>query len=354
MMTGRTPALRCLLLAAAALLSAAALAQAPAPTLKFTAVEPLKMPPDTYFGEVAGVATNSRGHVFIYMRTGDPTATLGGARAFAHNGAALMEFDAAGKFVREIGKGAYGFLSAQQVRVDAQDNVWAVDAYSGMVIKFDPTGSRILLLLGRKPEDISVPEGPPRPPRAGSLPGAGAPQDLFAAPADVSWDAAGNIYVADGVGTNTRIAKFDKAGVFLKSWGSTGSGDGQFADVHSIAIDAAGNVYAADAGNKRIQVFDGDGAFKRSITGVGAPAALCLTKGPRPKLFSSNSNPVDDLDTGGEIYQLDLDGRILGRFGRAGKRPGEFGTVNAIDCRTAGQLYVGEVGNYRVQKLTLR
>ena len=349
-MTAMT-ALRCLLAAGALLAGVTASAQTP---LSFTATEPLKMPPGRYFGEVAGVATNSRGHVFIYMRTGDPTATLAGARTFAHNGAALMEFDATGRFVRDIGKGAYGFLSAQQVRVDPDDNIWAVDAYSGIVIKFDPAGSRILLLLGRKPEDISVPEGPPRPPRADSLPGAGAPQDLFAAPADVAWDAAGNIFVADGVGTNTRIAKFDKAGVFIKSWGSTGTGDGQFADVHSIAVDAAGNVYAADAGNKRIQVFDNDGRFKRSITGVGAPAALCLTRGPRPVLFSSNSNPVDDLDSGGEIYRLDLDGRVTGKFGRAGKRPGEFGSINALDCRSANQLHVGETGNYRVQKLTLR
>ena len=49
-----------------------------------------------------------------------------------------------------------------------------------------------------------------------------------------------------------------------------------------------------------------------------------------------------------------LDGTIVGKFGRAGKLLKEFGTVNAIDCRTENVLYVGEVGNFRVQKLTLR
>ena len=62
----------------------------------------------------------------------------------------------------------------------------------------------------------------------------------------------------------------------------------------------------------------------------------------------------DNIDAGGEIYKMRLDGTIVGKFGRAGKLPKEFGTVNAIDCRTENILYVGEVGNFRVQKLTLR
>jgi hypothetical protein len=55
----------------------------------------------------------------------------------------------------------------------------------------------------------------------------------------------------------------------------------------------------------------------------------------------------------GEIYKLDLNGKLVGRFGKAGKLPKEFGTVNAIDCRSENELYVGETVNWRVQKLTL-
>ena len=316
--------------------------------------EPLKFPDNIALGEAAGVATNSHGDVFVYTRTGHPTITIGTARPFAHGGSRLVQFDKTGKFVREIGQDSYGFLVAQQVRVDPQDNVWIVDQMSSMVIKFDPNG-RVQLLLGRKAEAETVPAPPlgsGRGGRGGGLPGAGQQADLFVRPTDVAWDAAGNIYVADGFG-NARIAKFDKNGKFIKSWGSRGTANGQFDTAHGIAIDAQGNVYVADTGNKRIQIFDGDGNYKSQIANIGSPAAVCITPGAHQYLYSSNSNPVNDIDNGGEIYRLELDGKVLGKFGRAGKLPGEFGTVNAIDCRGNTELYVGELGNWRVQKLAL-
>ncbi|MBV9969696.1 MAG: 6-bladed beta-propeller, partial [Xanthobacteraceae bacterium] len=167
-----------------------------------------------------------------------------------------------------------------------------------------------------------------------------------------AWDSAGNIYVADGVG-NQRVAKFDKNGVFIKSWGSRGSEPGQFGTARAIAIDAQNNVYVADPRNGRIQVFDSDGKLERQITGVGSPQALCITPGSNQVLYSSNSNVPEDIDTGGEIYKVKLDGTVVGKFGRAGRLPKEFNFVNAIDCRNENTLYVGEIGNLRVQKLAL-
>jgi DNA-binding beta-propeller fold protein YncE len=174
--------------------------------------------------------------------------------------------------------------------------------------------------------------------------------------AGVAWDSAGNIYVADGAGVgvgNARVAKFDKDGHFIKSWGQRGTEPGQFNSLRGIALDAKGNVYVADAGNKRIQVFDGDGTPKAQIANIGTPSAICITPGAHQYLYASNSNDPETLDDG-EIYKLELDGTIVGKFGRAGKLPKEFGTVNAIDCRTENELLVGELTNWRVQKLTLR
>ncbi len=337
--------LTAVVLLAAALSAGPLLAQVP--EISFDS-EPdfLKLPEHVYLGEAAGVATDSKGNLFVYTRTGGANATIGGSRTFTHGGSRLFEFDANGNFVREIGQGVYGFLFAETVRIDPQDNIWVVDRGSNMVLKFSPDG-RIAMTMGRKPEAVNLAgaEG-----GRGSS-GVGAPGDSFNRPTDVAWDAAGNIFVADGYG-NSRIAKFDSNGKYLKSWGSKGAAAGQFDTPHSLAIDAQGNVYVADLGNKRIQVFDNDGNFKTQYANVGAPWAICISQGAHPYLFSSNSNDPDTMDNG-EIYKMELDGRVLGKFGRAGKRIQEFGTVNEIDCRVPNQLYVGELTNWRVQKLTL-
>jgi len=327
------------------------------PDIQFdSAANALTTPDDIYLGEVGGVASDSKGNVYVYTRTGHPTITLGGARAFAHGGSRLFQFDRNGRYTREIGKDLYGFMFAQQVRVDKDDNIWAVDQMTNMIIKFDPQG-RVALLLGRKAEGtlIPTPAAPAVPPgMEGAPPGSGQPRDVFNRPTDIAFDAQGNIFVADGQG-NARVAKFDKDGVFVKSFGSKGNGDGQFDVVRSIAITADGDVYVADGGNNhRIQVFDNNGTYKRQFPAVGNPQAICLTTGANPVLYVSNTNPPNNIDTAGEIYKMDLNGKLLGKFGRAGKMLKEFGTTNAIDCRNPNQLYVGEIGNLRVQKITLR
>ena len=365
-------AMRATAFAAAAILAGVSLAAQSAKEIAFDANADFLTLPS--FGEVAGVATNSKGHVFVYARTGHAVATLGDERTFYHGGSRLFQFDQNGKFVKEIGQGVYSVNFAQQVRVDPQDNVWIVDAGSNMVTKFDADG-RLLLVLGRKPENITLRPGPGMPasgglaaggaaPEAGrgggpgggrgnANPGAGLNGDSFSQPADVTWDRAGNIYVADGFGANNRIAKFTKDGNFVKSWGRTGSDQGQFNRIRGIASDAQGNLYVADAGNRRIQVFDGEGAFKSQITNVGVPQAICVSGGSTQYLYSSNSNDPESMDNG-EIYKIALNGQVAGRFGRAGKGPKEFGMANALDCRSETDLIVGEVWNWRAQKITLR
>jgi NHL repeat-containing protein len=306
----------------------------------------LKLPDRLYLGEAVGVATNSKGHIFVYTRAGSTNAAIGASRTFTHGGARLFEFGPDGRYIREIGQGLYGFMFAHVVRVDRQDNIWAVDEGSSVLIKFNPEG-RVIMTMGRKPEAVTVPEPHGPAPRGG----AGVAGDNFNRPTDVAWDAAGNIFVSDGYG-NSRVAKFDKNGRFLKSWGSRGTEPSQFNTPHSIAVDAQGNVYVGDRGNKRIQVFDNDGNFKTQYTHVGAPWAVCITPGPHQYLYSSNSNGTASMDNG-EIYKMELDGKVLGKFGKAGKLLKEFGSVHEIDCRNPNELYVGEITNWRVQKLTL-
>jgi streptogramin lyase len=352
-----------------------------APEIAYDAADILKLPDNIHLGEAAGVATNSKGQIFVYTRTGAASAALGSSRTFYKYGSRLFQFEPNGRFVKEIGQGVYGLNFAQSVRIDPQDNIWVVDQGSSNVIKFDSDG-RIQLVLSRKPEAVGVRPaaagggrgGPAAEGRGGApagvvpagggpagrgaaaQPGAGIPGDSFNRTADVTWDRAGNIYVADGASRtagNARVAKFDKDGHFIKSWGSRGSDLGQFNSIRGIVADNQGNVYVADAGNNRIQVFDGEGNVKSQISNVGVPSALCITSGAHQYLYSSNSNDPETLDAG-EIYKLELDGRIVGRFGKAGKLPKEFGSVNSIDCRSESELFVGELTNWRVQKVTLR
>jgi 6-bladed beta-propeller len=343
-----------LLLAATVLLGASpAFAQLVVPEIPYDAVDMLQMPDGDYLGEAVGVATNSLGHIFVYTRTGSINVTQGTNRAFVRNAARLFEFDGNGQFVRELGQGLYGFIFAHTVRVDSEDNIWVVDEGSNMVMKFNPEG-RVVMTLGRKPEAIRIPNPTPQPPAEGEEErpiGVGVAGDNFNRPTDVAWDAQGNIFVSDGYG-NSRVAKFDKNGKFIKSWGSQGSEPGQFRTLHSIAVDAQGNVYVGDRGNRRIQVFDNDGNFKTQFLNAGAPWAICITPGPHQYLYTSNSNGTADFDNG-EIYKMELDGTIVGRFGEAGKQLKQFGSTHEIDCRVENQLYVGEITNWRVQKLTL-
>jgi hypothetical protein len=376
-----------MLVAVAALALGASLAAQNVPEIAYDAnADLLKLPDNIHMGEAAGVATNSKGHIFVYTRTGASHATVGTSRTFYKAGSRLFEFDQTGKFVREIGVGVYGFNNAQAVRVDPQDNIWVVDRGSTQVIKFDPDG-RIQLVMSRKPEAIAVRAGAPgggagrgpapegrgvaAPPPPGGAPaaaaggggrgpagpaGVGIPGDSFVRTAGMAWDAQGNLYVADGQGDgigNARVAKFDKDAHFIKSWGQRGTEPGQFNSLRGIAIDAKGLVYVADGGNKRIQVFDGEGSPKAQIASGFVPAAICITPGPHQYMYVSNSNDAETLDNG-EIYKMELDGKVVGKFGRAGRVAKEFNMVNAIDCRNENELLVAELGNWRVQKVTLK
>jgi sugar lactone lactonase YvrE len=289
----------------------------------------LKLPPNLYLGEGIGVATNSKGHIFVYTRS---------------QLTRLFEFDSKGNFVREIGEGLYGFAFAHCVRVDPQDNIWAVDEGSNMVIKFNPEG-RVLMVLGRRPEpaDLAIAAAP-------SQPG----PYTFDRPTDVAWDAAGDIFISDGYG-NSRVVKYDKNGRFIATVGTKGSGQGQLNLPHTIATDAQGNVYVGDRSNARIEVFSNDLTFKAIYDQVGAPWALCITPGPHQYLYSSNSNPDSNSSemnaVTGEIYKMELDGTILGKFGTAGKELGQFSTVHEIDCRNPNGILVSEITAWRVQKI---
>ena len=332
----------------------------------------LKLPDNMYLGEVVGVAVNSKKHIFVLSR-GNTTGP-----AYAAAATQLLEFNADGTYIREIGHNLYAWSFAHAVKVDKEDNIWVTDKGSDMVIKFNPQG-RVVMVFGRKQEASDEGTGPlkhvwpPLPPVDGQ----------FRQVTDVAWDAAGNTYISDGY-INSRVAKVDKNGNWIKSFGEPGNGPGQFLQPHSIATDSTGNVYVADRGNRRIQVFDGDGKYLREIhidvpydhsihpwmgnmpsenpapprpstadhapvnmtMQNGAPWAICITPGPDPVLFAADGYP-------GRVYKMKLDGTVLGVFGQVGRQPGQFGWIHEIACPSANEIYVAELLNWRLQKIVL-
>ena len=187
----------------------------------------IKMPVGLYMGEAMGVATNSRGEFYVFTRSGEATR--------------LFKFDMNGNFMRETGKGLYGFVFAHAVRVDADDNIWVVDEGSDMVIKFNPEG-RVMMTIGRRPEAQGLRETPER--------GAPRPEPRpynFGRPTDIGWDPQGNGFVTDGY-INSRVVKYDKDGRYVGEVGTRGSEIGQLSNSHSMQVDAEGNVYVGDRG----------------------------------------------------------------------------------------------------------
>jgi DNA-binding beta-propeller fold protein YncE len=305
------------------------------PQLQFTEqVLPLVIPDHT-IGETEGVSMNSKGHLFVYSRTGKGGAARGGTAA------ELFEFDQNYKFVKQWAPDSYGASFAHSVRIDKYDNVWFVDEGSSMVVKMDPTGV-VKMTLGRKPEAIDylerfIERGEKDTERfpVGSM-------GTFNRPTDVAWDAQDNIYISDGYG-NSRFVKIAKDGVWQKAIGTRGNGDNQFSTPHGIASDGQ-LVYVADRGNNRIQVYDTNMNFKASYGGIASPWTVQVT----PKYIYSG-------DGTGKIYRLDKSsGKLLGWI-QSGLGMGQTGCIiHELHAVSDDVLIKGSCSEWVVEKITFK
>ncbi len=349
-------------------------AQSSAPEIPFDAdINFLKLPEGINLGEASGVAVNSKGEIAVFTRSNSA-----GGPAYGATASQLLLFDKTGRFEREVGKGLYAWSYAHAIRFDKDDNLWAIDKGSDMIVRFNPQG-RVTMVFGRKKEasDDAKPwerVRPPLPPVPGQ----------FRQPTDVAWDTEGNIYISDGY-INSRVAKFTKDGDWVTSIGEPGGGAlGHLNTPHTIANDAKGNIYVGDRGNRRIQVLDPKtNTFVREMKidvpappdampwmgakpdvarllapdappgsatmAPGAPWAICVTP-PNAQgqqfLYASDAYP-------GRVYKLTLDGKVLGWIGRSGHQAKQFGWIHEIACPSENELLVGELLNWRVQKVTL-
>ncbi|HET6144955.1 MAG TPA: 6-bladed beta-propeller [Candidatus Acidoferrales bacterium] len=292
--------------------------------------------PDHTIGETEGVSMNSKGHLFVYSRTGKGGSSRGGTAA------ELFEFDQNLKFVKLWGPDNYAASFAHSVRVDKYDNVWMVDEGSGMIVEFGPDAN-VKMTLGRKPEAIDwmeryVERGEKVTERypVGNM-------GTFNRETDIAWDKDDNMFISDGYG-NSRVVKIAKDGTWVKAVGTHGNGQDQFNTPHGISVDKSeGLVYVGDRGNYRIQVYDTDLNFKASYGGIGMPWSVQVT----PKYLYSG-------DGTGKIYRLDHSGKLLG-WAQTSMGHGQNGClIHEMHAVSDNVLIKGDCSTWTVERITIK
>ncbi|QIL91150.1 hypothetical protein GNX18_16210 [Microbulbifer sp. SH-1] len=267
----------------------------------------LKLPENWYLGEVAGLEFMPSGDLVVFNRGLHP----------------LMLFNRKGHFKRELGIGL--FKMPHGLSVDKEGYIWTTDQETHQVLKMDIEG-KIHLILGRRDS-----------PGTGWFDN-GYQLNLLNAPSDVALDSNGNIYVADG--GNFRIVKYDADGNLLGTWGHKGEEAGLFNFPHSVYIDERDRIYVTDRQNARIQIFDTDGHFINQWRDIGYPYEL--------ERYDENTLILTDARSG-EINKVSMDGVVIERFGKWGKRESEFGFPHGLAVDNQGVVYVGELLNWRTQ-----
>jgi sugar lactone lactonase YvrE len=278
-----------------------------APPLDYVPVpNPVALPAGVEMGPAASVAFDARGHLYVLTRGALP----------------VMEFDPEGTFVRGFGQGL--FKRSHGIHIDREGNIWTTDQEAHVVMKFDRQG-QVLMTLG--------------------TPGQPA---LFNEPTDIVVSPSGELFVSQGhtpgTGGDPKVLKLDRNGTVIKTWGSKGTGPGQFDVAHGIAMDGAGRIWVADRENQRLQVFDQEGTFVREMKYAGLPCDLHIGS---EHIFMVNG-------FAGQLLQLDRDGKVLAALGKEGKGPGEFGEAHFVAVGPRGEIFVADVVNRAVQKFVKR
>jgi DNA-binding beta-propeller fold protein YncE len=256
-----------------------------------------RLPMGWELGQVAGVATDSRGRYYVFHRG---------------NGAPpLICFDRAGEVIRSWGEGV--FVRPHMVKCDGDDNVWAIDDSGHVLHLYSPEGE-VLRTLGTK-----------------GIPGEDGSH--FDKPTDIAYGLDGGFYVSDGYG-NKRVARFDEGLNFQGQWGSEGVEPGQFVLPHAIAIDEEGLVYVADRNRWRVQVFSPEGELLNMWTHIGKPFGI---------VYASDGYLYICDGTNARVTKVETSGRIVGFFGEQGENEGQITTAHDISVAPNGDILLGHL-----------
>ena len=280
-----------------------------------------QLPAGVKWAGVISIQPDAKNNIWVFHRS-DP---------------GVLKFDPSGKVVASFGTGM--FAQAHGMDVDRDGNVWVTDAQTmgnkgQQVFKFSPEG-KVLMTLGKA--GVAA-EGP----------------DTFNGPADVVVARNGDIFVADGHAAMAtgRIVKFSKDGKFIKAWGKTGSGPGEFNVAHSLAMDSRGRIFVADRSNNRIQIFDQDGKFLDQWKQFGRPSGVYIDKNDVMYVADSQSNKTQNPGFARGIYIGSAkDGKVTAFIPYTDGDPekNNNGGAEGIAADASG-VYVGDVTGMTLKK----
>lgn len=225
--------------------------------------------------------------------------------------------------------GAGFFIQPHGMHLDNEGNVWLTDIKRQQVFKFSAEGE-LLMTLGQ--EGIK-----------------GNDSSHFDQPTDVAVAPDGSIFVTDGYG-NRRVVKFSDQGEFIKEWGKEGSAPGEFINPHAIDIDQNGELYISDRENNRVQVFNGDGEFIRSIP-TKAAVYSCIVTDTKGGLLATDYLQEDTIVRGSAVFTIDADSSevLMGRPSGGGKAPCRY---HDLILAKDGSLYLADLISKEVHRFT--
>jgi DNA-binding beta-propeller fold protein YncE len=294
-----------------------------------------KLPDDRPIGSTAGIAIAPDGEsIWVFDR-------CGANNCVGSSLAPIMQFDLSGKLLKSFG--ANLFVRPHSNHVDSEGNVWVADGEGPngedprrdgkghQVFKFSPNGE-VLMTLGKAgiagdgPDELNQ------------------PSSVYVAPN-------GDIFVGDGHGgrSNARIMKFSSNGRFIKSWGSTGSGPGEFDTPHALAMDSSGRLFVGDRGNNRVQIFDQEGNFLQEWGQFGRPSGIYIDHNDILYVTDSSSSPRNNpgMERGIRIASVS-DGKVFAFI----DDPDEVGTQEGVVADSAGNVYGSLTAGMALRKYT--
>ena len=258
-----------------------------------------KLPGGRSFQGPSAVAVDSQDRVYVYQR-GDPP---------------VLVFDRGGNLMSEWPRRNGVPADAHHIYVGPDDGVYLSDRDAHQILKYTTDGELVMSLGNRDQASLQQP---------------------FNHPADVCQarpgsPRAGELYVADGYG-NSSVHRFTPDGVYITSFGTPGSGPGQFKVPHSVRVANDGRVYVADRENGRVQVFTGEGEFLTEWTDFHKPMGVHIDA----------AQTVYVTDQVPRLSIFTLDGELLAR-GRT------FEQAHNVFTNSRGDIYAADVQRQRVQ-----